>query len=265
MPDPVRRESMMSEDGVGRGAEHRSTLRVLTILELLAQNKSGMTLSELGRELGAPKSSVSPIIHTMADYGFVELDEASSRYSVGLKTYLVGMAYDTAGHAMKIVTDEMHAVVDQCNETCQLGVLDGGRALYIAKVDSTEAISLKSDVGKSLPLYCTAIGKALISEMSEDEVKGLVGERYERITSRTVTTYAQLARQLEEVRATGIAHDSGEVTEDVDCLAIPIKVCGRVVYGMSVSVPSFRYTAEKEQSVKEILLAAKERLETSLA
>ena len=79
MPDPVRRESMMSEDGVGRGTEHRSTLRVLTILELLAQNKSGMTLSELGRELGAPKSSVSPMIVWLGVFGFVVLDEASSR------------------------------------------------------------------------------------------------------------------------------------------------------------------------------------------
>lgn len=255
----------MSEGAAGRGTEHRSTLRVLTILRLLARHEGGMTLSELGRELGAPKSSVYPIIHTMADQGFVELDETSSRYSIGLKTYLVGMSYDSGGRAMRIVTDAMHAVVDACNETCQLGVLEDGRALYVAKVDSTEAISLKSDVGKSLPLYCTAIGKALVSEMPLDDVHRLVGDRFERLTKATVTSFDELARQLGQVRETGIARDAGEITEEVDCLAVPIKVRGAVLYGMSVSVPSFRFTPEKEQAVREVLLATRERLERMLS
>ncbi|MCH3942840.1 MAG: IclR family transcriptional regulator [Atopobiaceae bacterium] len=255
----------MPKDDAGRGVEHRSTLRVLTILRLLARHEGGMTLSELGREVGAPKSSIYPIIHTMADQGFVELDEASARYSIGLKSYLVGMSYDSGGRAMRVVTDAMRSVVDACNETCQLGVLEDGRALYVAKVDSTEAISLKSDVGKSLPLYCTAIGKALVSEMPLDEVRKLVGDRFERITKTTITSFDQLARQLEQVRESGIAHDGGEITEEVDCLAVPIKVRGEVVYGMSVSVPSFRFTREKEQMVREILMDTRDRLERTLS
>ena len=73
---------------------HRATLRVSAILDALAANQKGLTMAEICRELDAPKSSLFPILHTMADTEYIAYDEDTMRYSIGLRAYLLGKAFD---------------------------------------------------------------------------------------------------------------------------------------------------------------------------
>ena len=73
--------------------EHRSTVRVLSILLALSNNPDGLTLAELSQQLAAPKSSLFPIVHTMADQNFASYNEVTQKYSIGLNAYLTGIAY----------------------------------------------------------------------------------------------------------------------------------------------------------------------------
>ena len=150
-------------------AGHRATLRVLAILDALAANQRGLTMAEICRELGAPKSSLFPILHTMADTEYIAYDEDAMRYSIGLRAYLLGKAFDRGAMGLPLIEGEMRRVVDTCNETCQAGTLDHGRVLYIARVDSPQRIRLSSEIGKTLPAHCTAIGKAILSQLSDAE------------------------------------------------------------------------------------------------
>ena len=137
-------------------AGHRATLRVLAILDALAANQKGLTMAEICRELGAPKSSLFPILHTMADTEYIAYDEDTMRYSIGLRTYLLSKAFDRGAMGLPLIEGEMRRVVGTCNETCQAGTLDHGRVLYIARVDSPQRIRLSSEIGKTLPAHCTA-------------------------------------------------------------------------------------------------------------
>ena len=112
-------------------AGHRSTLRVLSTFEALSATKSGLTMAEICRIVGAPKSSLFSILHTMADSDYVSYDETTGRYSIGLKTYLLGKAFDRESGGLSSFETAMRKVVASCGETCQLGVLDHGRVLYI--------------------------------------------------------------------------------------------------------------------------------------
>ena len=150
-------------------AGHRATLRVLAILDALAANQKGLTMAEICRELGAPKSSLFPILHTMADTEYIAYDEETMRYSIGLRTYLLSKAFDRGAMGLPLIEGEMRRVVGTCNETCQAGTLDHGRVLYIARVDSPQRIRLSSEIGKTLPAHCTAIGKAILSQLSDAE------------------------------------------------------------------------------------------------
>ena len=126
-------------------AGHRSTLRVLSIFEALSATKSGLTMAEICRIVGAPKSSLFSILHTMADSDYVSYDETTGRYSIGLKTYLLGKAFDRESGGLSSFETAMRKVVASCGETCQLGVLDHGRVLYISRVDSPQHIRLSSE------------------------------------------------------------------------------------------------------------------------
>jgi IclR family transcriptional regulator, KDG regulon repressor len=250
-----------AEDNQG----HRATLRVLAILDTLASSERGLTMAEICRELDAPKSSLFPILHTMADTEYIVYDENTSRYSVGLKTYLLGRAFDQDEHGLPLIKSAMREVVNTCGETCQLGMLDNGRVLYVAKIDSPQRIRLSSEIGKTLPANCTAIGKAILSSWEDDEVLELFPGPLERPTERAAATVEELMEELAEVRNTGFSHDRQEVLEGVECIAIPIYQHGDVRFGMGVSVPAYRLTEEKERLVEQTLTRARDQLETALA
>lgn len=245
--------------------QHRSTMRVLDILEALANTSDGLTMAEICREVGAPKGSISPILHTMADTSYVAYDGATKRYSIGLKTYLLGKSFDRESTSMNLFTAAMRDVTAACGETCQLGVLDHGRVLYVAKVDSPQPVRLTSSIGKTLPVHYTAIGKVLVSELDDDEVRAMLPEPLERPTAATVGSVDEFLAQLAEVRREGFAYDREEATEAVQCIGVGVRRHGVIEYGLSVTTPSYRLTDEKCARIKEALARAKRHLERALA
>ena len=75
--------------------EHRSTMRALSIFELLAfgDNSEGYTLTEIATKLRAPKSSISPIIHTLTTNRYLKYNSDTARYSIGRRAFEVGNTY----------------------------------------------------------------------------------------------------------------------------------------------------------------------------
>lgn len=246
-------------------AQHRSTKRVLDIFEALANASEGLTMAEICREVNAPKGSLSPILHTMADSSYVAYDDTTKRYSIGLKTYLLGKSFDRESTSISLFMAAMRDVTNACGETCQLGVLDRGRVLYIAKVDSPQPVRLTSSIGKTLPIHYTAIGKALVSEMDEEKVREMLHEPLERPTDATVRTADEFIAQLAEVRNGGFAYDREEATEAVQCIGIGIRSHGVIQYGLSVTTPSYRLTEDKQELIKEALSRAKRHMERVLS
>ena len=244
---------------------HRSTARALVVIDLLSRAENGLSLAELSREVGAPKSSLAPILHTIQEMGYADLDPSSQRYSVGIKTYIAGKAYSKKNGLVETFTTRMRKIVDAVDETCQMGVNDHGNTLYIAKVDSSQTVRIFSDVGAVFPLYCTAIGKCLISDMTKDELEEYFSEPFEHFTSTTRKNVDELWEDIEELHRTGVARDRAEITESLDCFAVPVREGGKVAYGLSVSVPSYRLSDAKAEQVAAELLAAKADLERMLS
>lgn len=243
---------------------HKSTMRVLTVLETLASAESGLTLTEICSALSAPKSSMFPIIHTMASMDFLSYEGSTAKYTIGVKTYVAGEAFKKSRGLVKICNEKMHDIVSACSETCQLGILDTDRVLYIDKVESPEPIRLVSEVGKSLPAYCTSLGKALICDYSLGELRKLFSEPFELYTEKTLKNVEELYNQLIEVKRTNIAYDNGEVIESIDCAAVPIRRQGEIVTAISVSTPSYRYDSAKKEIIRKCLLEAKHSIEEYL-
>ena len=169
--------------------QHRATSRILDLLELLSgANGAGYTLTELSQALHIPKSSLFSIIHTLEERRYVHCDK---HYSIGISAYVLGASFP-AEQSLAVLHRVMEEVVARCRETCQLGVLDQGNILYLEKVDSPQAIRLISRVGDRLPANATALGKALLSGLSDEEVRTLYAAGLPRLTSHTVTELPQL-------------------------------------------------------------------------
>ena len=87
--------------------DHKPTERVLNILELLASTPSGLSLSDIARQIGSPKTTVAPILHTMATRNFIFFQKDSGLYTTGISTYLAGSSYHSEKSIMQFIKSEM--------------------------------------------------------------------------------------------------------------------------------------------------------------
>lgn len=239
---------------------HRATARVLDILERLAPAGEGHTLTELSLLVDAPKSSLFPILHTLEKRRYIRQDRQSGRYLLGPGAYVLG-AGSAAGQGLESVAQVMRTAVGRCRETCQLGVLDGADVLYLEKAESPQVIRMISRVGSRLPASATAIGKALLSGLTDAAVETLYAGGLPRLTEKTGTDMGRLLAELADIRQNGVALDREECAPQLVCWAVPLRRRGTVFAALSVSVPLFRCTAEQEALVRRSLLEAQAEIE----
>lgn len=243
-------------------SEHRPTARVLDILELLAANADGLTLTEIAASIGAPKSSIFPLIRTMTQRKFIFGNQNSSKYRIGIAAYVVGSSYTNNMTTLQFIHSEMKQITTKCGESCQLGVLDKNMVLYIAKVESEAPIRLASYVGKRLPPYCSAIGKSLLSDKSIEEIKSWYPDGLKAYTPNTITDFSRLEKELAQIRTSGIAKEQAEIAEHIYCMSIPLRKDDKIVTALSISYPDFRAEKGKEDLMRSCLTDAKTKIET---
>ncbi len=241
--------------------DHRSTGRALDILQLLAGATEGYTLSQITESLHAPKSSLFPIVHTLCERRFLSYDPAGQRYRIGPAAFSVGMSFLSSTDALKQVEKEMEQIVEQCSETVHFAVLDSGNVVYLLKKDSPQAIRMTSTVGLSLPAYGTGIGKALLIDHSMDQLRATYPHGLLPLTENTITDFAALAAQLHGFKQDDISHEYEESNLHIRCVGVALRKNGRIVAGLSVAAPIFRCDDERINSIRELLLKAKQRLE----
>ncbi|MDU2064468.1 MAG: IclR family transcriptional regulator [Sporomusaceae bacterium] len=240
---------------------HKPTERVLNILNLLSGNADGLTLTEISKAIDVPKSTLFPILQTMADMNYIQLNKDSLRYKLGISAFCTGTSYSQDEYMLEFVRSIMKKIVAETKELCQMGILDGNNVLYVLKEEPELGLDIRiiSRVGKRLPAHCTALGKALLSAYEEDDIKRLYPHGLTAHTDHTVTDFSTLFDQLARVRAEYIAIEQEEITPGLCCYAVPLESSGKTLAALSVSIPLFRATKEHIELVSRLLLDAREQ------
>ncbi len=225
------------------GRSVKSAERVFDLLETIGREPDGVTFSWLGKQLGIPKSSLHALLDVLLTRGYVDYDGANRLYSLGIRVWETGQAYQRHHDLLAVATGVLEAIVERVNETAQLAKLSGRENVYLAKVDSTHPLRLQSEVGLRLSAHATGVGKALLAQLPDDEVVARFG--WGKLAVITPTTYPTTEALLEELaitRARGFAIDNSEYTPGVFCLAVPVFDTGgeRATTALSVSLPLLR-------------------------
>lgn len=232
---------------------HNPTMRVLDILESVGRSKEGLTLTQISEKTNISKGTLHPIVSTLVERSYLEVDRGV--YIVGRNCFKLGYTYVNSFDYLSILRPHMHAIVTDCDEICQLGILDGMDVLYLEKTEPNQAIRIESSAGKTLRAYATALGKCMLSEKSDREIRELyVTEELEPYTPYTVGDVDELIAQLQFVRDHGFFHEIGETNADVECIGVPIYQGNHILCAVSVSLPRFRAT---ESKIEEIVLLLK--------
>jgi DNA-binding IclR family transcriptional regulator len=227
---------------ITRGSPGALTLRRgLRVLDAVAGHLHGVTLGQLAKELKASRSTLHRFITSLVDAGYVEQDQATGRYRVGLhvlalaSSLLGGLPFRAAARA------ELGSLVMATGETAQACMLDGLEVVYVDEIDSPHPLRLNTFVGTRLPANSTAVGKAILAFLPDEDRRRLIGWGLPARTPRTITDPGKLLEALDEVRARGYAVDDEEDMAGVRCVAAPVFDMRHVVVGsVGIAGPSAR-------------------------
>jgi len=233
----------------------RSIRRAVQILETLGRNPS-LSVAELCRFLRVPKSSIYEIISTLAADGLIEKDGGS--YRLGARLVELARPARQDRELTRAARPAIEKLRDELDETVQLTVRDGDEILYVEGSESSRQLRTFFDPGDRAPLYCTALGKAILAFQQPADIRRVLRRKGLRsFTPRTLTVPARLLRDLERTAARGYSVDDMEHEEGVRCIGAPIRDRdGEVFASLSVSGPAHRVSPDREQEIARRVIAA---------
>lgn len=244
----------------------QSLERALRIIEILAHSEKPLGVTEIGKLIGVHKSTAYRLVYTLRQFGYVDQDEETEKYYLGLKPLELSSIINERLDIKRLVRPYLEGLSDEIGETIHLAIREEDDVVYIDKIESKHAVRMYSRIGARAPLYCTALGKCLLAFGPESVIKKWVSkESLPQKTENTIKTGEELARELEEVRRQGYALDREEFEQGVRCIGVPIlNKSGRAIAAISISIPAFRVTEEKINEIISLLLKVKSEISEKL-
>jgi IclR family acetate operon transcriptional repressor len=197
----------------------------MAILEVLGASDHGCKLTEIARSSGLSPSTTHRLLTTLEKRRYIQFDVFDGRWHIGLRLMTIGAAFLRRSSFVAPAQPFMRQLRDQTKETVNLGLADDGELVVVSQVPSRQIVRAISRVGGRVPMTSSAMGKAILSTYSPEDIGALVklhGMR--RQTAASITSSMDLREELDVIRARGYAVDNEEYSRDVRCIAA-------VVYG----------------------------------
>lgn len=197
--------------------------RAFDILELLAHNRGGMFLKDIGDTLDLNKSTVHRLLKSLRLRGYIEQDGETNRYRLGLAFVALSSQYLNRLEIKTEAEPFLRKLSEDLGETVFLATLSDNQVVYLDKVERFDGIRRYSIIGQRAPVHCTSLGKSLILDMEEEDILRILPDPMEKITEHTLTRPADLLNQLHRFRQQGWTQDQEERERGVSCAAAPIR------------------------------------------
>jgi IclR family acetate operon transcriptional repressor len=246
-------------------ATGNATEKTLRVLEAAAAPDGPHRLADIAARATVAKASAHRLLVMLAADGYV-ISAGGGRYGVGprLRSFAAQVAADNRLDITQHLRGLQQAVG---GHTVHLALRNGNHCTYIHKVDGNQPYQMASRIGMSIPLHCTAVGKALLAFLPADEVSTIVASTgLPARTPATITDLARLNAELAFVRERGYAVDDEENEATVRCIGAPVTdLSGRPVGGVSVTTVTFVVSREQLESFAQGLLATAAKVSQALA
>lgn len=220
-------------------------LRALDVLELLAHLGQPAGAADVAAHLNISRNAAFRLLTTLKSRGYVSQDEDSRKYRLGLELFHLGNAVPESKDIRGVARPFLERLRDAYQETANLVLPHGKTVLYIERLESPHSLRTSTEVGTRYPLYCTALGKSILSQLPLEAVQALLGPApFRRLTENTIVDYEHLLPELEEVRKRGYAIDRAERGAGVWCVgAAFLDAQGKPIGAISLAGPTHRMEA----------------------
>jgi len=235
----VRRRS------AGRASPDTSIIRSLDkgllLLETIEQAETPVGLAELASRLGWDKATIHRLLATLERRGYLLRDPSTRRYTLGLKIFGLYESVTRGFDIQRVTRPFLVRIAEQTGETAHLAVALSGCIVFIDRVASSESLAVNTQIGAQEPMFCTALGRAILAWLPEAELRQRVPTPLPRYTRKTVSTIPALRACLASIRDRGYAVDDEEYLPGIRCVASPILgPAGTPIAAIGISGPRTR-------------------------
>jgi len=232
-----------------------SLLRALTVLDCFTADIPELNVTEVARKIGMPITTAHRILVTLTEGRWLERNIQTGRYSIGPSLYAKGHLYLGTTDTISASGPVIEVLNELTGEAISVGILYEGNLIVIMKEESKHAFRFATHIGTSLPAYASSMGKALLSELDEKVIDKLYPvENLIQVTSKTISTKAELKRDLGKIRATGISINLEGGYEGVVGISSIIRNSnGKASAAMAISVPTHRINSISCQKLGETM------------
>ena len=258
-------DNILNDDSNGGNADMtengsiQSIERFFEIIELLSKNGS-MGVTEIAKATSLNKTTVFRMLSTAGNLGYVCKDDNNEKYKLTLKILSISARILDSIDVRSIVRHELENLAKDCTETVHFVQREGNNIVYIDKVESLQnSVRMVSRIGMRHEMYCTGVGKAILAEMSNDEIKNIWdSSQIERKTEKTIVNFNKFMEELENVRKFGYAVDNEENELGVRCVAAScFDYSGKAKYAFSVSAPVSRMDDQRVEKIAPVVIKTK--------
>ena len=233
-------------------SEERTGIQVIAraaaILRLLEREPAGLSLGEISKGVGLPRSTVQRIVAALEEEQLLISASLQAGVKLGPALVLLGAAADVGTE--KFVRPFMQELSRLADETVDLSVLSGDSAVFVEQIQGTQRLAAISAVGKAFPLHCTANGKALLALMPPKRRSNALAGTLKRYTEATNTDRMALESELRDVEATHLAYDIEEHSIGICAVGAAFRDTLGREFSLSIPVPTVRFASKRKQLSK---------------
>jgi IclR family transcriptional regulator, acetate operon repressor len=261
MPDPHPRGRPRGRPKSFHDKTDQNTIqsldRALMILTIVSE-ANGLSLSDLAKESNTSAPTVYRALTTLQSHGFVEMEDPGQLWHVGGGAFRVGSSFLRRTKIIDRARQPMDRLMRATGETANLGVEHRDQVLFLAQVETHEAIRAFFPPGTLGAMHVSGIGKALLAWLPLARVAQIIGDQgLARFTPQSHADLASLSADLSQTRARGYAVDNEERAQGMRCVAAPIfNAHGEPVAGLSISGPTFRIEMGAADAIGALVKAA---------
>ncbi|WP_415855889.1 IclR family transcriptional regulator, partial [Sinomonas sp. G460-2] len=198
----------------------QSVERVFELLELITDAGGDVTLSELSSSTELPLPTIHRLLRTLVALGYVR-QLPNRRYALGPRLIRLGEGANKQLGAL--AQPQLKTLVDRLGETANMAVLDSDMVIYVAQVPSLHSMRMFTEVGRRAHTHDTGVGKAILSQLEDDQVRAIVGRQgMPTPTAYSIGDVETLLADLDKIRARGYAIDEQEQEVGVRCFSMPV-------------------------------------------
>ncbi len=229
-------------------------VKTFDIIEILNRQKS-LSLKEITKRSNLPKPTAYRILNTLQQLNYVDFDQSTQQHSLSPKFLAIANRVINRINIVDISKPYMIQLREEFGETVNLAKMIDKNIFFLNIVESSHQFRYVDTIGDRAPLHSTAIGKAVIAFLSEDEVEEIFKEyTFAQFTKNTIKNFSELKQKLKEVREAGISIDNEEGHEGVICIGVPLFDSSHwPVAAISVSIPKIRAKKALIEKIKKDL------------